>query len=197
MSQDDELSEQQFGMETRKLEIRYRRGIYLIDITPAEGSKSLVAVILLKQLSLRQRGTTEILERPYIHLLSLRQDLLRTHRQTSAVLIVLEDITGVGILQQNTDSTLTSRHIPYVARFLSVRMERPFGYLAASAFSFRYSFSIFAKSESAFGSQEPDIPLLFPLPSSLFPLHFQRACRRISSIPPCPVAKTPYSRQPR
>ena len=43
MSQDDELSEQQFGMETRKLEIRYRRGIYLIDITPAEGSKSLVA----------------------------------------------------------------------------------------------------------------------------------------------------------
>lgn len=117
MSQDDELSEQQFGMETRKLEIRYRRGIYLIDITPAEGSKSLVAVIFLKQLSLRQRGTTEILERPYIHLLSLRQDLLRTHRQTSAVLIVLEDITGVGILQQNTDSALTSRHIPYISRF--------------------------------------------------------------------------------
>lgn len=30
--------------------------------------------------------------------------------------IVLEDITGVGILQQNTDSTLTSRHIPYISR---------------------------------------------------------------------------------
>ena len=123
MSQDDELSEQQFGMETRKLEIRYRRGIYLIDITPVEGSKSLVTVILLKQLSLRQRGTTEILECPYIHLLSLRQDLLRTHRQASAVLIVLEDITGVGILQQNTDSTLTSRHIPYISR-LSVGQDR-------------------------------------------------------------------------
>jgi ABC-type Fe3+-hydroxamate transport system substrate-binding protein len=37
-------------------------------------------------------------------------------------------------------------------------MERPFGYPAASAFSFRYSFSIFAKSESAFDSQEPNIP---------------------------------------
>lgn len=58
MSQDDELSEQQFGMETRKLEIRHQRGIYLIDITPAKGSKSLVAVIFLKQLSLRQRANS-------------------------------------------------------------------------------------------------------------------------------------------
>lgn len=99
MSQDDELSEQQFGMETRKFEIRYCRCIYLIDIPLAEGSKSLVAIIFLKQLSLRQRSTTEILERPYIHLLSLRQNLLRTHRQTSTVLIIREDISGVGILQ--------------------------------------------------------------------------------------------------
>ena len=41
MSQDDELSEQQFGMETRKLEIRYRRGIYLIDITPLKAARAL------------------------------------------------------------------------------------------------------------------------------------------------------------
>lgn len=116
MSQDDELSEQQFGMETRKLEIRHRGGIYLIDITPAEGSKSLVTVIFLKQLNLRQRSTSEVFECPYIHLASLRQNLLRTHRQTSAVLIIREDITGVGILQQNADSALSTRHIPYIDR---------------------------------------------------------------------------------
>ena len=155
------------GCETRKLEIRYRRGIYLIDITPVEGSKSLVAVIFLKQLSPSTRGTTEILERPYIHLFSLRQDLLRTHRQTSAVFIVLEDITGVGILQQNTDSTLTSRHIPYISRLSFGQDERPFGYPAASAFSFRYSFSIFAKSESAFGSQDAARAVFGAFPSFL------------------------------
>lgn len=116
MRQDDELSEQQFGMETRKLEIRHRGGIYLIDIAPVEGGKSLVTVILLQQLNLRQRSTSEVFECPYIHLASLRQNLLRTHRQTSAVLIIREDITGVGILQENTDSTLTTRHIPYIAR---------------------------------------------------------------------------------
>ena len=60
MSQDDELSEQQLGMEARKLEIRYRRGIYLIDIAPVEGGKSLVTVIFLKQLNLRQGSTSEI-----------------------------------------------------------------------------------------------------------------------------------------
>lgn len=116
MRQDDELSKQQLGMEARKLEIRYRRGIYLIDIAPVEGGKSLVTVIFLKQLNLRQRSTSEVFECPYIHLASLRQNLLRTHRQTSAVLIIREDITGVGILQENTDSTLTTRHIPYIAR---------------------------------------------------------------------------------
>ena len=147
-------------METRKLEIRYRRGIYLIDITPAEGSKSLVAVIFLKQLSLRQRGTTEILERPYIYLLSLRQDLLRTHRQTSAVFIVLEDITGVGILQQNTDSTLTSRHIPYVARL-------SFGQDGEALRIPGCLSSIFAKSESAFGSQDAARAVFGAFPSFL------------------------------
>ena len=116
MRQDDELSEQQLGMEARKLEIRYRGGIYLIDIAPAEGGKSLVTVILLKQLSLRQGSTSEVFECPYIHLLSLRQNLLRTHRQTAAVLIIREDITGVGILQENADSTLTTRHIPHATR---------------------------------------------------------------------------------
>lgn len=117
MRQDDELSEQQFGMEARKLEIRHRRGIYLIDIAPVEGGKSLVAVILLQQLNLRQGSTSEVFECPYIHLLSLRQNLLRTHRQTSAVLIIREDITGVGILQENADSALSTRNIPYIARF--------------------------------------------------------------------------------
>ena len=116
MGENDELSEQQLGMEARKLEIRHRGGIYLIDIAPVEGGKSLVTVIFLKQLNLRQGSTSEVFECPYIHLLSLRQNLLRTHRQTSAVLIIREDITGVGILQQNTDSTLTTRHIPHAAR---------------------------------------------------------------------------------
>lgn len=116
MGEDDELSEQQLGMEARKLEIRHRGGIHLIDIAPVEGGKSLVAVILLKQLNLRQRSTSEVFECPYIHLVSLRQNLLRTHRQTSAVLIIREDITGVGILQQNADSALTTRHIPHATR---------------------------------------------------------------------------------
>ena len=51
MSQDDKLSEQQLGMETRKLEIRHRGGIHLIDIAPVEGGKSLVTVIFLDRKS--------------------------------------------------------------------------------------------------------------------------------------------------
>lgn len=131
MRQDDKFSEQQFGMETRKLEIRHRGGIYLIDIAPAEGGKSLVTVIFLKQLNLRQRSTSEVFECPYIHLASLRQNLLRTHRQTSAVLIIREDITGVGILQENADSTLSTRHIPYIARFSFGQYRKSLGQLSS------------------------------------------------------------------
>ena len=104
-------------MKTDGLEIRQAVGITLVDIASLESTQSLISIIFLQQSSAGKWLSTEILECPDIHLTAPGNHLFRTQRETSTMFIVSENISCIGIFQENTHRAFTAWRIPYAAHF--------------------------------------------------------------------------------
>ena len=116
MREDDKLPKQALGMKTGLFEIRLRTGACLKDSPRLHRLQLTVAGIFLQQLGTRERMVAPILCRPDIHLVSLCQDLLRTHGKTAAMGVVGKEITGMSILQQGAYGAASARNIPHTSR---------------------------------------------------------------------------------